>query len=123
MEPFQLANSIFMLIFVLKEMISLIRFYFKVWKEDGETGSILMIAIYILFTASTLSIQIIRSSGLFYQAYSIGKIKNGFISYDPMTKMLTKTPFQFLNAAGMNNWRIVYHIYRIEIAYICKLGL
>ena len=56
----------------------------------------------VTFTASTLSVQIIRTFGLVYQAYGIGKIKNGFISYDPSTNMLKKTPFQYLNAAGMN---------------------
>lgn len=46
--------------------------------------------------------EIIRSFGLFYQAYVIKKIKNGLISYDPITKLLTKTPLHFLNGAGMN---------------------
>jgi len=74
---------------------------------NGKRSNKIGIIIIVIFIASTLSIQILRSSGLFYQAYSIGKIKNGFLSYDPITKMLTKTPFQFLTAAGINHFRIV----------------
>ena len=53
-----------------------------------------------IFSISALSIQLFRTFGLFYQIGFIGMEKNGFLSYNPLTQKLTRTPFNFLNWAG-----------------------